>query len=1162
VSRLPSANLSLNLVRHEGLCYLSAFEAMVKGALESELEIAIMSGPRQGAFSPIFEMSESPAVAQILKQHGLRLAAAPEASRAVWLAGQSARSGRAGIALVPNDQLDQTIRSIEREMAGPLDRGGAMCVVLEDRPKQSPASCPRRAAGRLKLPCIEPADVDQLRSTLEYALRLSRAGRCVIGLVVHSSILRSADTLAMRPNRVGGLVEALTTKRKKPRTPRWTETGGWLRMARRLELNRFRSIPNPGERVAYGFIAVGPADSAMLHIVNALKLHGRVPILQLGLIHPVDDASLERLLTRCEHVIVIEPRPGSIEASVLAVAESLRRSGEQPARVWGKSLPPDASGASASLESDDDLHPSVLVRKIAHLLHSIRPNIQVSSQLAPDPPRLPHALPSRESAVGSDAAVSLVRRIITDVDQWLRDRAPLEERGIHPTALAIDGAESAGQAPRQVQVEIWEHRAFQHAGISAVVQAARDERPWIVLVCEQASEEVRDLERLARGAIPAERADRVSLEIANLNDRSALRDQIREASMLDRLTIMIIRDGPPAKYDVAALEQSLAEIDQLGFEPRQRLVRAVDELCSARPHVEDESNEHRVVDDRSSLQTSFSIDPLASSGSTKFLIRVRPLMEEVEVLRTRPPTRTWQQPGHVRLPAPMPVHAKQPLWRAHIAGFRRNSPGAATMVLCEAGRLMGFHVRSIHDPTPIGPGRRAWSQVLFTFPRPNETPSELSASIPYGEADLLFGLDGMETLRAIDPMMNLRVSSKHRTSAVVNSGAFREEVDVDIESRSRAMPLESIAAVTFSDGRLVSDFAAACRAWFHTDRVTDMAMLGAAFQLGLVPVTAEAIESAVNLVATKGFGRSVDAFEFGRTLAVDQSLFRRPKEQDNQEVEGLIRRISLSFSRRGWGGGSQSRGFSRLVHETLLLMPGLAETDAGRQARRDFVMASYRCLIWGGLPYAQQFAELVAEIYQVDRGDAGRALTRGIVLPLSEAMLIGDPLYVASMALSAEQKRRTRQALNVKTARGDQIERRYLTRFELVAFNRRIRANVRTSDWPARAAAFATRIVPLRWRGTRRERELREFMIQLARDIRNSASEKYDGWCDVIERLHQQALDNRLRTMAIAEIKMLVGNSSSSSQFARGRADGLAHSNVAGQDVTELAVSTSDSPAE
>src|SRR5205085_3225000 len=130
-------------------------------------------------------------------------------------------------------------------------------------------------------------------------------------------------------------------------------------------------------------------------------------------------------------------------------------------------------------------------------------------------------------------------------------------------------------------------------------------------------------------------------------------------------------------------------------------------------------------------------------------VRVRPLLEEVEVVRTRPPLRAWQTDSMVRLTAPQPVHGRHPLWRAHLAGFRGVAPGVAAQVLLEAGRIMGYHVRSVFNTTPIAPGQRAWTQILFTHPRQGESSSTLSPSLPYGEADLLLGLDPRETLRAI-----------------------------------------------------------------------------------------------------------------------------------------------------------------------------------------------------------------------------------------------------------------------------------------------------------------------------------------------------------------------------------------------------------------------------
>jgi hypothetical protein len=152
-------------------------------------------------------------------------------------------------------------------------------------------------------------------------------------------------------------------------------------------------------------------------------------------------------------------------------------------------------------------------------------------------------------------------------------------------------------------------------------------------------------------------------------------------------------------------------------------------------------------------------------------------------------------------------------------------------------------------------------------------------------------------------------------------------------------------------------------------------------------------------------------------------------------------------------------------------------------------------------------------------------MTRAAVLPLAEAMLIRDPLYVAAMAASAEHRRRIRHRLHAKRARGDEIERRYLTRIDLLAFSRRARIDLRTSDWPARFASAVRRITPMRLRGSRRERELREYITSFARRAIVQSLIDYPRWADAMQRLHDQAVEDRLRGMAMAEVRMLVGMS-------------------------------------
>ncbi|UCD75170.1 MAG: hypothetical protein JSV91_15475 [Phycisphaerales bacterium] len=1103
---------------------LSAQQAVVKGALESEAAVALIAGPRSDCFDEVFVVASDEGVGELLKVHGARATPTPDAARAVTLAHHAARSGHGALALVPNEQLNRALPVIARTMEAALERGGAIGLLLEDDPDECPALCPRETVRRLELPSIEPANVVQLRDAMEQAMRLSRAGRGPVGIVVHSSILRSAESLEARPNRMTDAIDLVLSRRRRRRRPGWAETGGFLRMVRRLELNRTMNMPSPGERVPIGFITVGPTAGALRHLTHVLRLFGRVPMLHLGVVEPLDGAAVERILSRCAEVVVLEPRPGVLEGGVLAIAEQVRRSGHRPAAVSGSRIPPDAEGLTRVAGVNQHLHPSILARNIMHLLHAIRPTVQVASQLAPDVAVQRLVLPPRGKSVGAQAAAQLVRRMIADLDQWLREQAPLEEEEIEPSALAVEGMEAAGEARRLVQVEVWDARQFQNEGTAALRQAARDGRPWLFLICDVGTADGQDLERMARAAVPARHADRVRIVEANLSDRIALRDKLREAALLDRLSVVIARDGPPVRYDTLSLERSFSEVDSLGFEPRQRVTWRADEACAIRPPTDETHGERGEAE----MRSEFSADHLPRRLRGQFRIRVRPLLEQVQVLRTRPPARAWEPAGAVRLPMPSAIHGRQAQWRAHLAGFRGQAPGAAARVLCLAGHYMGYAVKSTCNPTTVGAGRRAWSQVLFAGSRDTASDVPITAMIPYGEADLLLGLDVWEALRSLGPDPALRVAQADRTSAVVNVGLFGDQADDEQMRVLREQLAEALDEVTDPEHRITGDYAGACRAWFHTDRVADVAMLGAAYQAGLVPVSQEAIEAALAAMERMGFGRSLEAFQFGRRLAVDDRFFSRSRDDRQESVARILRRTELSMSRRRRPARRRAGRFGQLVRDTLAQMPGLAETERGRQARRDAVMAMHRCLAWGGQSMARWYADLITALYEADRGDKGRSITRDAILPLADAVLIHDPVYVATMAASTEQRRRTRQRLNIKRAREDRLERRYLTRLEFVGFGRRFRADVRTSDWPARLAAMGRFILPRPLRGTRRDREVRELVVEFIRRAAEGAGHNYDRFAEAMHRLHEQALTDRLRGMAPAEVRMLLGGAEES----------------------------------
>ena len=289
-------------------------------------------------------------------------------------------------------------------------------------------------------------------------------------------------------------------------------------------------------------------------------------------------------------------------------------------------------------------------------------------------------------------------------------------------------------------------------------------------------------------------------------------------------------------------------------------------------------------------------------------------------------------------------------------------------------------------------------------------------------------------------------------------------------------------------------------------------------------------------------------FTLKNNLSTDYKVTNNILYYDNRiVVPSHLQKIILREFHSGPLGGHC--GAEAMVNRILGEMPGLAESDAGRKSRRELVVAMGRCLAWGGIDYARQYAQLITAIYEVDHGDTARALTRNAIRPLCEAMLIRDPLYVSTMITTGVQRLVLKRALNVKLARGDLVKRRYLTRLELLAFNRRYRFDICTSDWLIHALALSRHFVPRYWRGSTTERSIRNYVIEVLQKTIVDAQDNYQAAAKVLARLNDQTLDDRLRGMALTELSM----------FVEGGANSQAAQEIPSQQVSTQTISDLDS---
>ncbi len=1100
----------------DGAVLMDAFEAVLKGALESQVAVGLLAAPLAPRLAGLSRAASGETAQRLLARHQLELAFGGDGARATTVALSAVRAGRSAVAFVPAVDLVPAVDALAAAAEAFRAPDHGLVVLLEDDPAGAPATCPRRLARDAGLAILEPADLAELRDSVEAAVRISRAGQAPVAVVVHHTMLAAIETVPVRPNRVVSGVDELILQRRQ--RLRGADAVDVLRVARRLDLNEIKSLPSPGEREVVGFVAVGTAARALQHVLEELGLAERVPVLRLGMVSPVDEAALQRFADRVQRIVVLEPRPGSAGSFILEACDVLRLRGVRTPPVAMREVP-RIEGASSTDPAppavfglDDATRPSILARRVVGLLHAVRPSLAVGGRLASRDASLEaiEVLP-RSLEVGVVGAERLVRAALHEVGEELRARAAVEGAEPEVRALAIDALPPRADSDGLLVVEVCPRRRFLREGAEAVRQAARDGRRRLLAVVDVGGSGDVDLARLADASIPIGLADRVRVLRADLNDRAEMRERMLDASVGTPVTILVLADGPPARLGAEAIERSLAERDRLGYQQQQRLVWAADIACEIRPPSLVALLDRAEEEGAEALVGGFSVEDLGMRVESMQLKAVA-LSEQVEVVRTKPPITAYSR-GAAGIAPPRPVHAGQGAWRAHLAGIRGGAPGVVARILAEAGRAMGYRVEIAANDEPVGRGRRAWAQVLFVRDREGDARAPRTAGIPYGEADLLLGADGVETLRALGPDPVLRVASAARTAIVANDGPLEDQGD-DARVAACGRLAEAAERSGLADAGAVDDFASLCRSNLLSERLVDVAILGVAYQRGLVPASLDAMEQALRRSESWGFGRSLEAFNFGRRLATG-GLVRRALEE-REPIERLIRRLALELVRERFGGRRRAERFALSASGVAASLARFGDGEEADRAARAAVTALHRSIVWGGTRMMRRFEGLVSGLLAAD--PAG-TLAVTAVEPLANAVLVRDLLYVLAMSTSLEQRRRIRERLGVRASHGDTLERRFLTRFELLAGTRRFRLDLRSSDWPAEIVRLARPLVPWALRGESRAQEVRAYAIGLVERASRGFSEDPAHWLGCMRRFAMLAADGGLREVGVAELR-------------------------------------------
>ena len=1012
----------------------------------------------------------------------------PTAKRGLVLAIEA---GVPAVVFVPNRQLANAFTYVKN-----IHIDFPLILVVEDHPTLAPQVLPREIAKQAGLCVIEPCDSTEVT----YCASASSSFSSLLGepvvLLLHHSLLASSSS---KDNSKGPEAQQ--------RSPQ-SETSSPIHLCRRMELNRQRTLPSPGERVEVGFITIGGSDLSLKYLVSELQLLGRVPMLNLRLVNPIDHVPVERLLSRCRHVVVLEPRPGEVEQEIIRIAQAMRREGREVASIWGKELPPFDPELQPVKVAVNAIHPSVVARLTQHLLHDACPSANVSEQLSPEfsvfdvdsVERVPF---------GTNGALDLLRERATRV--LCNSDSDCE--------VVIDGDVVQTGEGKKIFVETWGENRFVSDGIHVIRDAVSHDETRVIIVWRN-FEIGSALLTVVESILPSKNDDGNRVVEVTIDQGEEVDIAIESASVQNSVTVIIVTDGEEPHFDLSRLSLAMQQIDQLGFRPQHAIVIPIEQMTPVR----------LVPIDPWKAQNTSSAMLLETSITTRWLkpayrrwrISFRPILERVEVTRNKPPVRVVAE-SNVGLTPPKVIHGSSPSWRIHIAGSRGDQPGVVGNILIKAGIQMDYEIRVQCNNRFVGPGRRAWTQLLFTRKQTTTSYRPLIGSIPWGEADVLLGWDREEVLRAVDTLGSLRVGSSDRTFAIINTDLFEHQTSFkELHGDSLTLDSQTLSSSCRDDGLILRGFASLARYRFHNERLGDIVQLGMAFQLGYIPVTVDAINVAVATAEQGGFARTVEAFDFGRRIASDSDSIWQPiKEESQIDLERLEKRCVRDLHKHGRKGVAQAEIVKRLLRQSKQSLPGLFETAQGRQCMTDMFNAIRRCMLWGGEDVAKRFVNLIYQVYGVDNAENGRALARNVILPLAESILIREPIYLAKLARSPEVLRRIRKRLNVRHSRGDILKRRFLSRFRLRLWNWSLQVDMRTSDWSSVMVSVLGRFIPQRWRGHRRDRAVREEIIHAVNKAITSP-EQYDKWVLTFQALNKLALSGELHSSSLEEIQRII----------------------------------------
>ena len=807
--------------------------------------------------------------------------------------------------------LDRAADSLRHgNFVGVSRTGGALAVVGDD-PSCKSSTIPSASESLLAsfhMPVFFPGNVQEVLDFGLHAFACSRASGLWSGFKIITNVADAVGTAEVAPDRITPVMPDLDYEHEPngnllapasldmERTLFGIRTDLALAYARENHVNRIEGASDAW----LGIVAPGKAYYDVRHALRSMGLDDRaldragVRILKLGMIWPLEPEIASDFAGGLDEILVAEEKGPFVETQL---KETLYGTPGAP-RIVGKR---DERGERL-LPTELDLDADLIVRAVAARLRqrvqldSVDARLRKLDEIASRPAQLPMAqrtpffcsgCPHNSSIKAPDGTL-VGGGIGCHTMVLLNPEGKGEITGI--TQMGGEGAQWIGMAPFTKDTHLVQNLGdgtFHHSGSLAVRSAIAAGvnitykllyNEHVAMTGGQAIEgqlNIPDLTRwlelegVRRIIITAEDASRYKgvklADIAEVRDRKELLAAQQELAEVEGVTVLI-------HDQECAAELRRKRKRGKAPEPAER-IWINERVCEG-------------CGDCGQKSSCLSVIPVETEFGRKTQIHQASCNKDYSCLEGDCPSFLTVVPGErakhrtpeldVRLPEPERLVGDED-FAVRMMGIGGTGVVTVNQVLGMAALIDGLHVSGL-DQTGLS---QKGGPVISDL-RISREPLAAASKTPAGGIDLYLGFD----LLGAASERNLVTADPERTVAVVSTHAVptgRMVVDVNERFPELAAQLDLIDAATRREHNVYLDAQMLSERLFGDHMMSNTLALGAAYQRGMLPVSADALEQAIRLNGA-AVEKNLAAFNWGRAVVTTPDAVERATRPPEEVV--------------------------------------------------------------------------------------------------------------------------------------------------------------------------------------------------------------------------------------------------------------------------------------